>query len=154
MRMAGVMGVGILAWGLGAQAQSIPPEGFLPWQDPAAVAAGEGLYAAHCAACHGAALEGAEDWQVRLPNGRMPAPPHDETGHTWHHADALLYAITAFGSEAVIGGGYESDMAGFLDTIGQDGVLQVLAYIKSTWPEEILEIHAQVNATYAAYGQD
>ena len=26
----------------------------------------------------------------RLPNGRLPAPPHDVSGHTWHHPDQVL----------------------------------------------------------------
>ena len=140
------------AWAAGsaATAQQIGPEGFLPWQDADAVALGETLYSENCAACHGTALEGQDDWRVRLENGRLPAPPHDETGHTWHHPDAVLFAITAYGSEAVIGNGYQSDMAGFLDEIGEDGVLAVLAYIKSTWPDEVLEIHGQVNESYAA----
>lgn len=144
----------LLSCALGASApafaQQIGPEGILPWQDADAVALGETLYGEHCAACHGADLEGQEDWQIRLANGRMPAPPHDETGHTWHHPDALLFAITAYGSEAVIGGGYESDMAGFIDVIGEDGVLAVLGYIKSTWPDDVLDLHEQVNARYAS----
>jgi hypothetical protein len=28
----------------------------------------------------------------RKPDGKLPAPPHDASGHTWHHADAQLFS--------------------------------------------------------------
>ena len=118
----------------------------IPHDDPARVAEGAGLYATHCAACHGADLEGQPDWRTPLLSGRLPAPPHDETGHTWHHADALLFRITKEGSAAVVGGGYESDMAGFGDILTDAEILSVLAYIKSTWPAEVVDVHDGINA--------
>ena len=72
-------------------------------QDQAVIALGQRLYAENCATCHGADLEGQPDWQTPLANGRYPAPPHDETGHTWHHADALLERIIRDGTAAVVG---------------------------------------------------
>ena len=44
--------------------------------------AGQRLYGDHCASCHGLNLEGEANWRVRNDDGTMPAPPHDETGHT------------------------------------------------------------------------
>src|ERR671913_307202 len=61
-------------------------------QNPRAVALGREVYAARCASCHGANLEGAPNWQTPLPAGGMPAPPHDPSGHTWHHNDESLFA--------------------------------------------------------------
>ena len=58
------------------------------------LAEGAQLYAQHCASCHGSQLEGQPNWRERLPNGRLPAPPHDDSGHTWHHPDHVLFAIT------------------------------------------------------------
>src|SRR4051812_48817691 len=58
--------------------------------DSGLVDRGKIVYAQHCASCHGANLEGQPDWQHRMPNGRWPAPPHDATGHTWHHPDKVL----------------------------------------------------------------
>ena len=52
---------------------------------------GQALYADSCAACHGANLEGQPDWRVPGADGILPAPPHDETGHTWHHDNQLLF---------------------------------------------------------------
>src|SRR3712207_630865 len=51
----------------------------------AQVALGRQVYAANCASCHGANLEGQPNWQQDLPAGGRPAPPHDASGHTWHH---------------------------------------------------------------------
>ena len=43
---------------------------------------GKQIYVQNCASCHGVNLEGQKNWQSRLPDGLMPAPPHDNTGHT------------------------------------------------------------------------
>ena len=58
---------------------------------------GKSVYVQNCASCHGVKLEGQKDWMSRLPNGVMPAPPHDETCHTWHHSDKYLFMITKYG---------------------------------------------------------
>ncbi len=109
------------------------------------IEAGQQIYAESCASCHGANLEGQPDWKRRLDNGRMPAPPHDATGHSWHHADAHLIRITRDGTAAVVGDGYESDMIGFGDVLSAEDILAVLGYIKSTWPPEIIDRHNEVN---------
>lgn len=119
--------------------------GFLPWQDPAAVALGQTIYADHCAACHGADLEGEPDWQSRDADGYLPAPPHDPEGHTWHHPDRQLFEITKYGIEAVVGGGYKSRMMGYEDILSDAEIAAVLAYIKSTWPPRVIEIHDRIN---------
>lgn len=64
--------------------------------DRIVVSLGSEIYAEHCASCHGRSLEGHPEWQVRDAEGYLPAPPHDETGHTWHHPDKLLFDITAW----------------------------------------------------------
>ena len=105
-----------------------------------AVAAEEGmdgaaLYQQHCASCHGTELQGQPDWRSPGPDGRLPAPPHDATGHTWHHGDDILFRITRDGTATVVGGGYESDMPGFGDSLRDAEIRAILDYIKSTWPE-------------------
>jgi mono/diheme cytochrome c family protein len=125
-------------------------ESRLPSDDPARVAAGAAIYDAHCAACHGAELEGEPDWRRPGPDGRLPAPPHDATGHTWHHADAVLIDIVTRGTEAVVGGGYRSNMPGFGDVLSPREIRDVLAYIRSTWPPRVQEIHDEVNAAARA----
>ncbi len=106
--------------------------------DRAQVETGQRLYAAHCASCHGKNLEGDPDWQSRLPNGRLPAPPHDDTGHTWHHADALLFSIIKDGLvPPIVPEGFETDMPAFGDKFDDKEIWSVLAFIKSTWSEEV-----------------
>ena len=61
------------------------------------IASGEELYGEDCAACHGENLEGQPNWQTANEDGTMPAPPHDQTGHTWHHDNRLLFDYTYLG---------------------------------------------------------
>ncbi|WP_229666066.1 c-type cytochrome [Wenxinia marina] len=128
--MAGVgLGAGaLLLWAGSGASDTAPP-------DARTLAEGRALYEAHCAACHGAELGGQPDWRTPLPSGRLPAPPHDASGHTWHHPDDLLVRIIREGTSAVVGGGYESDMPGFGDVLSDAEIKAVLAWIKSTWPE-------------------
>lgn len=113
---------------------------------PIDIARGERIYAEACAACHGANLEGAPDWRTPGPGGRYPAPPHDETGHTWHHGDDLLFRLVKEGTAAVVGDGYESDMPGFGDVYSDAEIRDVLAYIKSTWPDQQRAVQEQITA--------
>jgi len=99
--------------------------------------AGERLYQENCASCHGANLEGQPDWRSRLPNGRLPAPPHDASGHTWHHTDRVLLDILKRGTAAIVGNGYESDMPGFEEVLTDEEIAAIIDYIKSTWPDRI-----------------
>jgi mono/diheme cytochrome c family protein len=115
------------------------------WGETAAIAQGQQAYAANCASCHGARLEGQPDWKRPLPSGRMPAPPHDTSGHTWHHPDGVLFRITKEGPAAVVGNGYESDMPGFGDVLSDEEIRAVLTFIKSTWPERERAYQAEMS---------
>lgn len=106
---------------------------------------GQWIYLDRCAGCHGVNLEGQPDWMRRLPNGRMPAPPHDATGHTWHHSDRQLLRIIKEGL-AVIAPGYATDMPAFADTLSDEEILAVLDYIKSTWPDRERDLQAKRTA--------
>lgn len=120
--------------------------GLLRPADAAVVAQGQALYAANCASCHGEGLEGQPDWRSPGPDGLMPAPPHDESGHTWHHDEDTLFRLTKQGPAAVVGGGYESAMPSYEDVLSDEEIIAVLSYIKSTWPEEIRARHDSLNA--------
>ncbi|ASQ14961.1 c-type cytochrome [Sinorhizobium meliloti] len=96
---------------------------------------GRMLYSKRCASCHGVKLEGQPDWKSPLPTGKMPAPPHDASGHTWHHPDGLLFRITRDGPAAIVGSGYKSDMPSFGGVLSNEEIRAVQAFIKSTWPE-------------------
>jgi S-disulfanyl-L-cysteine oxidoreductase SoxD len=113
---------------------------------------GRRVYVAQCAACHGLNLEGQPNWRQRLANGRLPAPPHDATGHTWHHADAVLFGIT---KEGLVPGrygppGYESDMPAFKTVLSDDEIRAVIVYIKSTWPEGVRAKQQAINRRHYA----
>jgi mono/diheme cytochrome c family protein len=109
------------------------------------LALGEKLYALHCASCHGANLEGQPDWRKRSPNGRFPAPPHDASGHTWHHPDEVLFAITKHGLVPPYApAGYESDMPAFGGKLSDQEIRAVLSYIESRWSPEVLKRRAEM----------
>ena len=114
--------------------------------DSRQVTRGKAVYAQHCAACHGTNLEGQPNWREKLPSGRMPAPPHDASGHTWHHPDAVLFGITKHG---LVPGkyappSYQSDMPVFGSALPDEEIWAVLAYIKSAWPEKIQRAQADI----------
>ena len=114
---------------------------------PDLVERGAALYQQHCASCHGANLEGQPNWRERDADGMLPAPPHDVTGHTWHHSDALLFDVTKLGSTAVVGSDYMSNMPGFAETLSDSDIWAILSYIKSTWPPDIQEIQSDLEDT-------
>jgi mono/diheme cytochrome c family protein len=99
--------------------------------------AGEALYQAHCTACHGETLEGEKEWQTPKDDGTLPAPPHDDSGHTWHHPDNILFDYTKLGGkEAMRRLGVAIDlsgMPGFGGVLSDEEIWSVLDYIKSTW---------------------
>lgn len=135
-----------------AAAATLAACGDAPRADPSdarQVAVGAGVYERHCAACHGARLEGQPNWRERLPNGRLPAPPHDASGHTWHHADRALVGIIRDGMGPYAPPGYESDMPAFAGTLSDDEIHAVLAYIKSRWPEGIRDKQEQISRAAA-----
>lgn len=110
------------------------------------IVAGKELYVDYCASCHGVNLEGQENWRSPGADGRLPAPPHDEFGHTWHHSDSLLFNYTKLGGKALMatkGIEFDSGMPGFSDQLTDTEIHYVLAYIKSTWPERIQKIQAE-----------
>lgn len=138
---------------VGAAAAGLGLAWFWPWladrmaggASAATIALGKRVYAEHCASCHGARLEGQGDWKRQLPSGRMPAPPHDASGHTWHHPDGVLFRITREGPAAVVGGGYQSDMPGFGNVLTDEEIRAALAFIKSTWPERERAYQAEMS---------
>ena len=116
-------------------------------QHEAETSVGSAIYAENCASCHGADLEGEADWQTPNPDGTLPAPPHDEDGHTWHHSDRLLFDYIKLGGakaleqDGVIG--FKSGMPAFEGILSDAEISAVLDFIKSRWSEEIQEIQKE-----------
>lgn len=117
--------------------------------DPQVLRAGERIYAQQCAACHGARGEGQPDWRDRGPDGLLPAPPHDPSGHTWHHPDEQLFAITKQGLAQLINqSDYRTAMPIYGGMLSDDEIVAVLSWIKAQWPPDIRRRHDEINAQY------
>jgi mono/diheme cytochrome c family protein len=138
--VAGLVAAAALDWW-----QLRPPAMTMNTTDPAMLALGADVYGRECAACHGARLEGQPDWRTRLPNGRLPAPPHDPSGHTWHHPAEQLFGMVKYGVQAYAPAGYQSDMPAYGDRLADDEIWAVLAWIKSTWPAAIRGQHDEID---------
>lgn len=130
----------------GCERLSSGPEGLLRANDPEVLALGRAVYVQHCAVCHGARLEGQPNWRVRDAAGLLPAPPHDASGHTWHHPDAVLFNITKYGvAKAASLKDYPSAMPAFEGSLTDAQIVAVLSWIKAQWPEEIRRQQEAVN---------
>ena len=113
--------------------------------DASLVSLGQKIYLQNCASCHGVKLEGQKNWQTRDDEGYLLAPPHDETGHTWHHNDEYLFLMTKYGIEKIIGKKYPNNMPAYEDILSDKEIIAVLSFIKSSWPKKIQEIHNNIN---------
>jgi len=125
--------VGVLVW-LGASVEPTKPDP----NNPRLVARGKIVYAQQCASCHGANLEGQPNWRVRLPSGRLPAPPHDSTGHTWHHSDKELFEMVKNGIPEIVPG-YQTDMPAYKGNLSDADIWAVLSFIQRTWSQDMRE---------------
>jgi mono/diheme cytochrome c family protein len=104
--------------------------------DASLVSLGQKIYLQNCASCHGVKLEGQKNWQTRDDEGYLLAPPHDETGHTWHHTDEYLFLMTKYGIEKIIGKKYPNNMPAYEDILSDKEIIAVLSFIKSSWPKK------------------
>ena len=127
-------------------AQSSDAVGLLAPDDAEVIALGQDIYAAQCAACHGARLEGQPNWRTHGEDGLLPAPPHDATGHTWHHDDETLFTLTKYGLAGLMENAPPSGMPVYEGVLSDDEIIAVLSFIKSTWPDDLREYHDELNA--------
>ncbi len=114
-------------------ATALPP---LPTLDAAQVQAGRVIYQRHCAACHGAKAEGVPHWATPGPDGLYPAPPHDNTGHTWHHSDRVLYETIYSGMGDPLRPDAPLRMLAWGQQLSDAEIRAVIEYFKSLWTEE------------------
>ncbi len=106
---------------------------------------GKLVYKNNCASCHGVNLEGQERWRQPDADGYMPAPPHDESGHTWHHPDKYLFLMTKYGLEEIIGQEYPNNMPAYYNVLSDQEIVAALSFIKSTWSARIRLQHDRIN---------
>lgn len=113
---------------------------------PAVIERGRVIYQANCATCHGGKGEGeSPNWKTRNADNTYPAPPHDSSGHTWHHSDQLLFEIVKDGGGRYNSPAFKSRMLAWGDKLSDDEIRAVLAYIKGMWGPT--ESEAQREAT-------
>ncbi|WP_108862031.1 cytochrome c [Ruegeria sp. Alg231-54] len=127
-------------------AQPSEAVGLLTPDDAEVVAIGQDIYPDQCAACHGENLEGQPNWRIRGEDGLLPAPPHDATGHTWHHDDETLFTLTKFGLAGLMENAPPTGMPVYEGVLSDDEIIAVLSFIKSTWPNDLREYHDELNA--------
>ncbi len=139
MAIAGVLLLAVSAV-MALHSQSVP---VASPADSDAVALGRRVYEAQCASCHGVNLEGQTDWKEPNPDGSFRAPPHDETGHTWHHNDAYLVESIKLGGVRLPADQGVSAMPAYENVLSDEEISAVLAYIKSSWPSDIRLAQAQ-----------
>lgn len=141
-----VTSIGVLALA-GCDRLAGRPSGLLRADDPQVLAVGKAVYQARCAACHGDHLQGQPHWRERDAAGRLPAPPHDASGHTWHHPDRVLFTIVKYGvAKATHLKDYDSAMPVFEGELTDGEIVAVLSWIKAQWPPKIRKQQEEVNA--------
>ena len=116
---------------------NIPTPGSAPTVQDAPT--GREVFASNCAVCHGVGGAGQPDWNVRKEDGTLPPPPLNGDGHTWHHADGLLYRIVSQGGKIFEDPRYpsfKSAMPAFGDRLSHKEIVAVLTYIKSSWGDK------------------
>lgn len=103
------------------------------------VSHGQSLYGLHCSSCHGQGLQGQKGWQVLSHMGTLGAPPHDQSGHTWHHGDQMLFDYIKEGDHSLFSANVKRTMPGFADKLDDREIWSILAYIKSHWNPQQLD---------------
>lgn len=98
---------------------------------------GKAVYQQYCQACHGPEGKGlTEQWKQRDALGELPAPPHDPSGHTWRHSDAMLYRMIAEGWRDPFNRTDRLTMPAFGDVLEPGQIDAVIAYLSTLWTEE------------------
>jgi len=91
-------------------------------------------------------LRGAPDWQQPDARGDLPPPPHDDTGHTWRHADAQLTEIIRGGLRDQFNKTPELTMPPFqTDQLSEREISDVIAYFKRLWSAEHQQFQEEQN---------
>ncbi len=104
---------------------------------------GADLYQTYCRTCHGGASGG------RISDS---PPPHNSNGHTWHHSDCQLIDTVMNGSpmgqmmRLMPGGEDARAMPLFVNTLSEQDVEAILAYVKTWWRQAQRDHQARVTS--------
>ncbi|MGI9433529.1 MAG: c-type cytochrome [Geminicoccaceae bacterium] len=111
------------------------------------IATGQVFYDEYCARCHGADLKGEFGWMADdqgISDAEREvvekvfddlAPAHDASGQTSRHSDETLFKIIKWGPERALGQA-NSRMPGSGQTLADDEIWAIIAFLKSHWPDE------------------
>ncbi len=100
---------------------------------PEKIRNGGDVYRQHCASCHGPNGEAKANWRIPGPDGRYPPPPLDGSAHAWHHSTETLEKMIREGSQ-------DGAMPAWEGKLTNQQIEDVVAWIKSLWPDEIYDI--------------
>jgi mono/diheme cytochrome c family protein len=139
---------------ISAVATPAPTSHFANADDGAAVLKGRQIYRERCASCHGRSLEGQPLWQLQDQYMHRRAPAHDASGHTWQHSDEDLFAMTKNGRFPGVPNSIHSYMPAFGGHLTDAEILDVLAYIKATWPLGIRVSQSMLNPNFRGMPRD
>jgi S-disulfanyl-L-cysteine oxidoreductase SoxD len=142
-----VLGLGVA--GVRAQTPADAASRIANADDLALVNAGKAVYLHHCASCHGRNLLGQPLWQLEDQFAPRRAPAHDESGHTWQHADADIFHMTKYGRFSATPPSQITYMPAFKDVLSDAEILQVMAFIKARWPLGLRVSQAMLNPGFA-----
>lgn len=133
MRSLGLVGMAILLLAIANQGLA---DSDSAKRDATLVEAGRAIYQQNCASCHGFHGEGMPDWERPNAQGELPAPPHDEEGHTWKHSDAMLYRLISEGWRDPWNETERLTMPAFEDSLTPREIRAVVTYLKTLWTQE------------------
>lgn len=112
----------------------------------AKVAEGRAVYESNCVRCHGPKGRRSPNWRIQNPDKTFPPPPHDSSGHTWHHSDKVLFQIIHDGGKIFEDQGFKSAMPAFGDRLGTGDIEAVMTYLKSLWGPTERSVQAEESA--------
>jgi mono/diheme cytochrome c family protein len=95
---------------------------------------GKQVYMERCASCHGRHLQGQPLWQLRDANVHRRAPPLDQAGRAWQHADEELFFMAKHGHFANTARAPTSAMPVFEGVLDDRQIVAVIAFVKASWP--------------------
>lgn len=152
--LIGAVAAGCAGGGIGAFPTVTPVITLLPGHIPTSsfsdpvLAAGQNSYNLICAHCHGYNGEGqlASTIETSRQLGMDIVPPQNSSGHTWEHPDQLLVRVIKEGIQNPLA---QYPMPAFGDSLIDDDIHAILAYIKLWWTDEQRAHQARLTENWA-----
>ncbi|MAU12384.1 MAG: cytochrome C [Anaerolineaceae bacterium] len=104
-----------------------------------------------CAHCHGYSGEGQPTGggpgtvERSIELGYHPVPMHNAEGHTWQHADQILFEMIKYGARSPM---YIYIMPPHAGQLTDDEIFDIIDYIKRFWTPEQRTHQAQITENF------